>query len=91
MKRYAAPWVVTQDCPGHEIGFRAIVDREGFTVCNPSPMGERVAQLIRAAPELLAALENLLDMPEYDGTPSTSNERLRIKRAAKRAIKSAKG
>lgn len=91
MNRYSKPWAITQTCPGHEIGFRAIVDHEGFTVCNPSPMGERVALLIRAAPELLAALEDLLNMPDYDGSPSTSRERLRIKRAAKRAIKSAKG
>lgn len=91
MNKHAAPWAITQDCPGHEIGFRAIVDAEGFTVCAPSPMGERGAQLIRAAPELLAALEGLLSMPDYDGTPATSRERLRIKQAAKRAIKSAKG
>lgn len=91
MNQHAAPWAITQDCPGHEIGFRAIVDAEGFTVCNPSPMGERGARLIRAAPEILAALENLLAMPDYDGTQATSRERLRIKQAAKRAIKSAKG
>ena len=91
MNKHAAPWAITQDCPGHEIGFRAIVDAEGFTVCNPSPMGERGARLIRAAPELLAALESLLTMPDYDGAPATSRERLRIKQAAKRAIISAKG
>lgn len=91
MNQYATPWTIVMDCPGHEIGFRAIIDGEGFTVCNPSPMGERGSKLIRAAPELLAALEDLLSMPDYDGSPSTSRERLRIKRAAKRAIKSAKG
>jgi hypothetical protein len=41
---------------GWEIGFRAIVDSEGVTVCNPSPMGEANARLIAAAPDLLAAL-----------------------------------
>ena len=91
MNKHAAPWQIVDDCPGHEIGIRAIVDAEGFTVCSPSPMGERGARLIRAAPDLLAALENLLAMPDYDGTQATSRERLRIKQAAKRAIKSAKG
>jgi len=41
---------------GHEIGFRAIVDDMGFTICNPSPMGEQNANLIAAAPDLLEAL-----------------------------------
>jgi hypothetical protein len=41
---------------GHEIGFRAIVDDMGFTICNPSPMGAQNAALISAAPELLEAL-----------------------------------
>lgn len=91
MNQYATPWNIVMDCPGHEIGFRAIIDGEGFTVCNPSPMGERGSRLIRAAPELLAALEALLKMPDHDGSASTSRERLRIKNAARRAIKSAKG
>jgi hypothetical protein len=41
---------------GHEIGFRAIVDDMGFTICNPSPMGAQNATLISAAPDLLEAL-----------------------------------
>jgi hypothetical protein len=41
---------------GHEIGFRAIVDDMGFTICNPSPMGAQNAALISAAPDLLEAL-----------------------------------
>ena len=41
---------------GHEIGFRAIVDDMGFTICNPSPMGAQNATLICAAPDLLEAL-----------------------------------
>lgn len=41
---------------GHEIGFRAIVDEMGFTICNPSPMGAQNAALISAAPDLLEAL-----------------------------------
>lgn len=41
---------------GHEIGFRAIVDDMGFTICNPSLMGAQNAALISAAPDLLEAL-----------------------------------
>jgi hypothetical protein len=41
---------------GHEIGYRAIVDDMGFTICNPSPMGAQNAALISASPELLDAL-----------------------------------
>lgn len=91
MNPYAKPWAIVQDCPGADIGLRAIVDAEGFTVCSPSPMGGRGARLIRAAPDLLAALEGLLNMPEYDGTADTSRARLKAKQAARRAIKSAKG
>lgn len=44
------------------IGHHAIVDADGYTVVNPSPMGEANAALIAAAPELLAALQSLLAM-----------------------------
>lgn len=37
-----------------------IVERDGATVCNPSPMGQDAARLIAAAPELLATLQRLL-------------------------------
>jgi len=53
------------------IGYRAIIDSDGYTVCNPSPMGEANARLIAAAPDLLEALlnalpyvEDVLDNPE---------------------------
>ncbi len=52
----AAPWFIVDDVEGREIGYRAIVDSDGFTVCDPSPMGEANAHLISAAPDLLAAL-----------------------------------
>ena len=47
---------VVSDVPGAEIGMRAIVEEDGTTVCNPSPMGEEVARLLAAAPNLLVAL-----------------------------------
>jgi hypothetical protein len=52
----AAPWLIDYNVEGHEIGYRAIIDADGFTVCNPSPMGEANARLISAAPDLLDAL-----------------------------------
>lgn len=37
--------------------------------------------------DYVAALNALLNMPDYDGTPATSQQRLRIKNAAKRLVK----
>ena len=48
-------WLIEDRLENAHIGYRAIVDEEGCTVCNPSPMGEANARLIAAAPELLAA------------------------------------
>ena len=36
-----------------------ILDGDGTTVCNPSPMGQDAARVIAAAPDLLAALQRL--------------------------------
>ncbi len=44
------------------------------------------ARLIEAAPDLLAALKELLHMPEFDGTPEASLLRRDAKRAARAAI-----
>jgi hypothetical protein len=63
----AAPWFIVDDVEGREIGYRAIVDSDGFTVCDPSPMGEANARLISAAPDLLAALQTIADSEEYSG------------------------
>lgn len=54
---FGAPWYIEDKVPGAEIGFRAIVDSEGFTVCNPSPMGADRAALIALAPAMLGVLE----------------------------------
>ena len=48
-------WKIYDQVPDAAIGYRAIIDEEGFTVCDPSPMGEANARLIAAAPDLLAA------------------------------------
>lgn len=51
------------------IGHCAIVDADGFTIANPSPMGQDNARLIAAAPDLLAALQlihaNAGESPEW--------------------------
>ena len=51
------PWYIDCQNESAAIGYRAIVDNEGYTICNPSPMGQADAKLIAAAPELLAALQ----------------------------------
>lgn len=60
MTHSPAPWFIVYDVPNHAIGYRAIVDDEGYTVCDPSPMGEANARLIANAPALYAALDQLL-------------------------------
>jgi hypothetical protein len=64
MKEYSGPWFWTDSVPDAFIGMRAIVDCDGFTVCDPSPMGQDKAHLIAAAPALLAALEALLEQAD---------------------------
>lgn len=60
----ATPWFIVDNVEGREIGYRAIVDADGFTVCRPSPMGEANARLIIAAPDLLEALCTALPFVE---------------------------
>jgi hypothetical protein len=60
----AAPWLIVDNVDGYSIGYRAIMDADGFTVCNPSPMGEANARLISAAPDLLEALCTALPFVE---------------------------
>jgi hypothetical protein len=47
-----------------KIGHVAICDSDGFTICNPSPMGADNARLIAAAPDLLAALQAIREAAE---------------------------
>ena len=70
MNHSPAPWAIVDSVPCSEIGYRAVLDADGFTICDPSPMGEANARLIAAAPDLLAALETMLeqfaDHAQYD-------------------------
>lgn len=53
-------WKICDDVPDAVIGYRAIVSADGFVVCNPSPMGEKNARLIAAAPNMLRVMRQLL-------------------------------
>jgi hypothetical protein len=58
------PWYWADNVPDAPPQYRMIADADGFTVCDPSPMSEHDARLIAAAPELLAALRDLLSATE---------------------------
>jgi len=61
-------WLIDDRVPGAFIGYRAIVDEDGVTICDPSPMGEDNARLIAAAPALLASLQAcVLQMEQMRG------------------------
>ena len=51
------PWFWADNVPDAPPHYRMIVDADGATVCDPSPMSEHDARLIAAAPALLAALQ----------------------------------
>jgi hypothetical protein len=57
-------WLIEDRIENAHIGYRAIVDADGCTVCNPSPMGEANARLIAAAPDLLDMLCRALPFVE---------------------------
>ena len=60
------PWFTETLSP---IGHCAIVDADGFTIADPSPMGQDNARLIAAAPDMLEALQliyaNAGESPEW--------------------------
>jgi len=60
------PWLIAMDAKtaapeAYAVGYRVIVDAEGFEVCR-GYMGAENAALILAAPDMLAALKAALDM-----------------------------
>jgi len=57
----AAPWYWSDNVPDAPKNYCTIVDADGFTIAEPSPMGEADARLIAAAPDLLIALRDLLE------------------------------
>lgn len=48
------------------IGHYYVVDSDGFTICEPSPMGAANARLIASAPALADALRWALDQIDDD-------------------------
>lgn len=71
MNHSPAPWAIVDSVPCSEIGYRAILDADGFTICDPSPMGESNSRLIAAAPDLLHALNLMLR--EHDALQMAEN------------------
>jgi hypothetical protein len=55
-----SPWYWADNVPDFPPRYCIIVDADGFTIADPSPMGEANARLIAAAPELLSALQFVL-------------------------------
>ena len=80
-------WLIEYRLENAHIGYRAIVDEEGCTVCNPSPMGEANARLIAAAPDLLEALQGMIDyfiggsIDDYSDTETMQAARAAIAKA----------
>ncbi len=68
-ERYAAPWLIVPNV-GDRIDCAAIVTEDGYTVCNPSPMGDDKARLIANAPALLAELSGLVGILLLGSTPT---------------------
>lgn len=83
-------WAIIRDVPCAELGYRAIIDEDGYVVCDPSPMGEANARLIAAAPDLLAALERCVEALQrvQDASSASSKE---VLDEAMRVIARAKG
>lgn len=72
--KYVSPWLVVDDVEGAAIGYRAIVTRDGDTVCDRSPMGEDRARLIAAAPVLFYLLEIAYNDPDSEMLGEQWNE-----------------
>ena len=59
------PWFWADNVPDAPPHYRMIVDADGATVCDPSPIREADARLMAAAPELLAFAERVANLPEF--------------------------
>lgn len=78
-------WKIINDCPGYMVGYRAIVDEEGYFIVAPSPMGADYARLIASAPDMMAVLFLLV---HGDGQP---DQMPCIMAAARAALAKARG
>ena len=80
------PWFTETLSP---IGHCAIVDADGFTIADPSPMGQDNARLIAAAPDMLEALRAMVDY--FGQHPDVDNGLDETLTAARAAIARATG
>lgn len=93
-KHTPGPWTVYDDSfdgKTNRIEIVALGKTVARIYCSVPSEDIENASLIAASPRLLKALENLLNMPEYDGSATTSKTRRAAKREAKEAIAQAKG
>ena len=63
----------------------AIVDEDGCTICNPSPMGAADAALIACAPYLLTTLRAVVQLLEREGPAGIEAARAIARAAISRA------
>lgn len=84
-KHTPGPWEV-QNMTVFNRGCMFVANCDGLGDVDRMEMSRANARLIAAAPDLLAALKELLHMPEFDGTPEASLLRRDAKRAARAAI-----
>ena len=81
------PWYIDCQNESAAIGYRAIVDGDGYTVCSPSPMGQANARLIVAAPDLLAALEVVREYMDHAADQFSYEDIVQIRAAIAKATK----
>jgi len=85
------PWYIDRILNNANLGYRAIIDGDGYTVCSPSPMGQANARLIAAAPDLLAVLEEIVKAIDFERGASETEDAERLLIAAREAIAKATG
>lgn len=71
--------------PAGPVGHYSVIDEEGDTVCNPSPMGQKNAALIYAAPSLVDACAAALGLIQGDETLPQSKVEALLVAALKKA------
>lgn len=80
------PWSIEKCKCGHPACKQYTISTQGSV-----GFDEADARLISAAPDLLEALQALSALPEYDGTGTTSKQRLAVKDRVREAIAKATG
>jgi len=89
-KHTPGPWSIGEHQKIISTGWSIRIPSDGSAIAyvlgERNPELQANARLIAAAPDLLAALQELLHMPEFDGTPECSLLRRDAKRAARAAI-----